>query len=130
MPFVLGPLLDPAPQDRAFLRGELAELRGLGRHPLVRIIAQYAPQQFTALRVARHDRSRVHCGVPVIQPQVSLPLIGIGTVAEETFVGQDRSHVAIEPHRIVSAQAQFAGGARTRQCTRAAHNPASWKFLG
>src|SRR3954471_17572174 len=106
--------IDPSPKRFLLLRRELAvALRR--RHHLIRIVAENALDGFAVRAPAGHDgdgavviRLRL---LLLIEPQVSLALRLVRTVALEAVLAEDRLDVAIKVHRPRGSRGE-AGGSR------------------
>ena len=120
MSLILGPFFDPgleawrSRRPRATCRSlpAASARRRPRRDPLV---------ELALVELARHDRHAPRRGrgpriLVIVEPQLPFPLLGIGTVALEALVGQDRPDVAIELHRFGYGRARaFRPGGRSRR---------------
>jgi len=97
---ILGTLVDPAGQQSRLVSGEgLANLRR--RHHEVGIVACDTGDEFTGGGVTGHDRDGAavefsHRHRPIVETQPGLTVLGVGAVAGEAAVGEQRADVAIE----------------------------------
>ena len=100
----LGTLFDPLSDQRAFLLAE--RFAGLSRrHPFVNRIAHNPLPYRTGFELAGHNEFFRAVGLSHfmledaaarVEPQFRLPMLLIGAVTEDAFVGQDWSDVALE----------------------------------
>jgi hypothetical protein len=93
---------DPLPQRRNFGICKLAAFIRR-RHSQVGIGRSDPPPQFALLRLpGNNHRAALSLCIGCfrgIQPQIGLALAGVGTVALEAMVGQDRADVSVELDR-------------------------------
>src|SRR5207244_3996044 len=89
-----GTLVDPALQQRDLVgRQLLAGLRG--RHELAALRRGEALERLAVGGLAGQDRAELDGGVALVEAKVSLALLGIGTMAGETGIGEDGPDVAV-----------------------------------
>ncbi len=99
MRLILGPLLNPAAQERFLVVAELLVKIGR-RHHFILVVREDALPGLAGSGVFRHD-GRVsaeisECPVARIKPQIGLPFLRVKTVAGKAGVGEDRPDVPIE----------------------------------
>ena len=75
---------------------ERCQLRLGGGHVIILVGRQDAFDHLAVVRPAGNDCLLAHGALALIKAQLGLTFLGIGTVAEEAFVRQDRPDVAIE----------------------------------
>ena len=128
------PFGDPAGEELHLRLGEPADLGLRRRHHAVGIGGDDAGDEFAGPRIPGHDRPRAALQFRAgllgdVEPQARLPLGGVGTMAGEAAVGQDRPDVAVErdPRRL--PRSRGLGGARTphREHAREQHRHQSWE---
>jgi len=100
MPLVDRTFLDPAFDDGA-LRGGEGRLVGVRRrHDLVLVRTNNALPELRGLNVARHDRAHaLAIGVGrlgFVEAEPGLPVRGVGAVARETILGENRADLLVE----------------------------------
>ena len=107
MRLILRAFRDPLLQRRDFRRRERAEFCFGRRHHFIAIGARHTHEQFTFVRLPRHDRTDA---IPLfqrilahIEPHPRVALFRIGAVALKTFLRKDRADVAIELQLLRSA---------------------------
>ena len=115
---VFGAGVNPAAQRFDFIARET--LPGVRRrHALGRVGMGHTPNQFARIGVARNDgRPSISLFVrgPVadVQAEIGFPRGGVGTVASEAIVGEDRPDIAIE-RRLLGCR---VGHERNRRCDK------------
>ena len=112
MSAILRPLRDPPTENLSLGRSHrLVDVRR--RHDHVGIGARDAGEDLAGLRLAGHDRraAALECrdgDTAVVEPQPRLPVFGIGPMAGEAAVGEDRPHITVEVETRVGGVRQLS----------------------
>ena len=92
---ILGALLDP-PGEQGFLGVIELLVRLRRRHDLVGISGEDPRDERALGGLARHDRAGGDRVIPQVEPEIGLTMAGVGAVARETVVGEERPDVAVK----------------------------------
>ena len=126
MTLVLGPLLDPGLESGDLGRRE--RLPALGRrHPLLGVVRGDPAVELALVELAGDDRraARRRSGgriATVVEPQLAFALLGVGTVALEALVGQDRPDIPSERDLLGSGRLRAGCRNRWSECHGEDHN--------